>query len=90
MNERQCRLFTVPYFSLRSSRSNDLLYGRPSYFQMFVEDGRRGFLVVEGERQTVPRPLSRFDTHPSTRNQDGSCKLHLDDLTEILGTLNSV
>lgn len=57
---------------------------------MYVEDGRRGFLVVEGERQTVLRPLSRFDTHPPTRNQDGSCKLHLDDLTEILGTLNSV
>ena len=57
---------------------------------MSLEDGRRGFLVVEGERQTVPRPLSRFDTHPPTRNQDSSCKLHLDDLTEKLGTLNSV
>ena len=34
MNRRECRLFTVPYFSVRSSISSALRYGRPSWMSV--------------------------------------------------------
>ena len=35
----QFRLFTVPYFSVRSTRSRAYCYGRPSWFQMYWGGG---------------------------------------------------
>ena len=34
MNRRECRLFTVPYFSVRSSISSALRYERPSWMSV--------------------------------------------------------
>ena len=40
--ERGARLFTFPYFVVRSSGSSALGYGRPSWFHMYQGAGRRG------------------------------------------------
>ena len=37
-----CRLFTVPYFSVRLSKSSAYQYGRPSWFRMYQGDRGRG------------------------------------------------
>ena len=43
-------------------------YERPSWFEMSRGGGGSGITAVTGGRrekyQTVPRPLSNFDTHP--------------------------
>ena len=72
LNSTKCKLFTVAYFSVRSSRSRALRYGQPSWFYTCVPRGQAsGFIAVgEGRRknlflasfQTVPHPLSRFGT----------------------------
>ena len=44
------RLFTVPYFLVRSSGSSANRYGRPSGFFMYRGGRRRGFIAVGGGR----------------------------------------
>ena len=42
----QFRLFTVPYFSVRSTRSRAYCYGRPSWFQMYWGGGHSRALEI--------------------------------------------
>ena len=70
---KRARLFTVPYFFVSSLGSSAYRYGRPSWFCV-PRGGRWGSGSSAGgdknsppiltSSQTVPRPPSRFCTHP--------------------------
>ena len=60
------RLFTVPYFFVRSFRYTASYRHGYLDFQMYRAGGRRGWQLLGGGgegRENRPRPLSSFDTH---------------------------
>lgn len=57
-----CRLFAVPYFSVRLSKSSAYQYGRPSWFHM-TKGTRVGVYSGQGREafsQTLPVPYVRL------------------------------
>lgn len=69
------RLFTVPYFFVRSSGSSSNRYGRPSWFLMYRGGRRLGFIAVgEGRRKMAARNAKRSIKTILRKNTVGHCE----------------
>lgn len=69
------RLFTVPYFLVRSSGSSANRYGRPSWFFMYRGGRRRGFIAVGvGRRKMAARTAKCSMSTILQKNTQSRCR----------------
>lgn len=79
------RQFTVPYFSLKPSRSSAMHYGWPSLVSYELMGGHQGLFSRWRE---MSHPISTFDTHHQARLGTHETKIVARDTKHSISTVS--